>query len=194
MIRLAFGALGLWLFTATALFAAPLDEMAKQETQQAAAPDRTETDKSIEAIDTARASVVEALSKSPLGFRRILFVSEVPEGFAAYQPRPNNIFAPDESLIVYTEPIGVAWTKNGDEFSSKLVVDFDIRSPDGKVLAGQKGFGEFALSAREEPLDFMTHIKLDVTGAPEGSYILGLTIHDTNSGKSMSTDLPFEIK
>jgi hypothetical protein len=171
--------LGLWLGGACAAFAAPAD---------------TGTNPSIETINTARAAVVEALSKAPLGFRRILFVSAIPEGFAAYQPRANNIFAADEPLIVYTEPIGVAWTKNGDEFSSKLVVDFDIRSPDGQVLAGQKGFGEFALSAREEPLDFMTHIKLDVTGAPAGSYILGLTIHDTNSGKSTTTDLPFEIK
>jgi hypothetical protein len=40
----------------------------------------------------------------------------------------------------------------------------------------------------------MSHIKLDVTGAPEGSYILGITIHDTYSGKSATTDLPFEIK
>jgi hypothetical protein len=179
MVRLGSCVLGLWLFTAYAAFAAPVD---------------TGTDPSIEAINTARAAVVEALSKAPLGFRRILFVSAIPEGFAAYQPRANNIFAADEPLIVYTEPIGVVWTKNGDEFSSKLVVDFDIRSPDGQVLAGQKGFGEFALSAREEPLDYMTHIKLDVTGAPAGSYILGLTIHDTNSGKSTTTDLPFEIK
>ena len=193
MVRLASGVLGLWLLATSALFAAPPDEAAKQE-PQAAAPDRTEIDKSIEAINTARAAVVEALSRAPLGFRRILFVSEIPEGFAAYQPRANNIFAPDEPLIVYSEPIGVAWTKDGDEFASKLVVDFDIRSPDGKVLAGQRGFGEFALSAREEPLDFMTHIKLDVTGATAGPYILGLTIHDTKSGKSTSTDLPFEIK
>ena len=179
MVRLASCVLGLWLCAAGAAFAAPAD---------------TVTNPSIETINTARAAVVEALNKAPLGFRRILFVSAIPEGFAAYQPRANNIFAADEPLIVYTEPIGVAWTKNGDEFSSKLVVDFDIRSPDGQVLAGQKGFGEFALSAREEPLDFMTHIKLDVTGAPAGSYILGLTIHDTNSGKSTTTDLPFEIK
>jgi hypothetical protein len=179
MVRLASCVLGLWLCGACAAFAAPAD---------------TVTNPSIETINTARAAVVEALSKAPLGFRRILFVSAIPEGFAAYQPRANNIFAADEPLIVYTEPIGVAWTKNGDEFSSKLVVDFDIRSPDGQVLAGQKGFGEFALSAREELLDFMTHIKLDVTGAPAGSYILGLTIHDTNSGKSTTTDLPFEIK
>ena len=100
----------------------------------------------------------------------------------------------DEPIIVYTEPIGVAWKKEGDEYSSKLVVDFEIRSPDGQVLAGQRGFGEFELDAREPPLDYMSHIKLDVTGAPEGSYILGITIHDTNSGKSATTDLPFEIK
>ena len=194
MVRLAFGVLGLWLFATTALFAAPLDDAATQEEQQAGPPHQTDKDKSIEAINTARAAVVEALSRAPLGFRRILFVSDIPGGFAAYQPRANNIFAPDEPLIVYTEPIGVAWTKDGDKFSSKLVVDFDIRSPDGRVLAGQKGFGEFALSAREEPLDFMTHIKLDVTGAPAGPYILGLTIHDTNSNKSTTADLPFEIR
>ena len=40
----------------------------------------------------------------------------------------------------------------------------------------------------------MTHVKLDVTGAPAGAYILGLTMHDTNSGKSTTSDLPFEIK
>jgi len=193
MVRLATWVMGLWLLTACAAFAAPLDEAATQEEQQAAAPDQTDKDKSIEAINTARAAVVEALSRAPLGFRRILFVSAIPEGFAAYQPRATNIFAPDEPLVVYTEPIGVAWTKDGDEFSSKLVVDFEIRLPDGKVIAGQRGFGEFALSAREAPLDFMTHIKLDVTGAPAGSYILGLTIHDTKSGKSTVTDLPFEI-
>jgi hypothetical protein len=183
MVRLASCISGLWLLAASALFAAPVDASAQ-----------TGTDKSVEDIDKARAAVAEALSRAPLGFRRVLFVSEIPEGFAAYQPRANNVFTPDEPLIVYTEPIGVEWRKDGDEFSSKLVVDFEIRSPDGKVLAGQKGFGEFALSAREPPLDFMTHVKLDVTGAAAGSYILGLTIHDTNSGKSTSTDLPFEIK
>jgi hypothetical protein len=183
MVRLSSRILGLWLLAAFALFAAPPHAAAQAG-----------SDKAIEDIDKARAAVVEALSRAPLGFRRILFVSEVPDGFAAYKPRADNVFTADEPLIVYTEPIGVVWQKDGDEFSSKLVVDFEIRSPDGKVLAGQKGFGEFALSAREPPLDFMTHIKLDVTGASAGSYILGLTVHDTKSGKSATADLPFEIK
>jgi len=186
MVRLASCILGLWLLGASTLLAA--------EAEQPAAPTQADMDKAIEAIDTARGSAVEALAKAPLGFRRILFVSEIPEGFAAYKARADNVFRADEPLIVYTEPIGVAWAKDGDEFATKLVVDFEIRQPDGQVLAGQKSFGEFALSAREPPLDFMTHIKIDVTGAPPGSYILGLTLHDTKSGKSRSTDLPFEIK
>ncbi|HET9273251.1 MAG TPA: hypothetical protein VFO09_03185 [Methyloceanibacter sp.] len=179
-MRLPFRALGVWVCTASAVFAVQ--------------PNQAELDRAIEAIDSARTAVTEALNKAPLGFRRILFVKDIPEGFAAYQPRADNTFRTDEPIIVYTEPIGVAWKKEGDEYSSKLVVDFEIRSPDGQVLAGQRGFGEFELDAREPPLDYMSHIKLDVTGAPEGSYILGITIHDTNSGKSATTDLPFEIK
>jgi hypothetical protein len=194
MVRVVFGALGLWLMMLAAVKAAPADETSSQGGQPAAVSDQAATDKAIEAINAARTATADALANAPLGFRRILFVSEIPEGFAAYQPRANNVFAADEPLIVYTEPIGVTWTKNGDELSTKLVVDFEIRLPDGKVIAGQRGFGEFALSAREPPLDFMTHIKLDVTGAPSGAYILGLTMHDTNSGKSIATDLPFEIK
>lgn len=179
MVRLTIWLLGLWLCAAGSAFAAPAGENG---------------DESLQAIETARAAVSEALNKAPLGFRRILFVSAVPEGFAAYKPRDNTSFKQGEPLIIYTEPIGVAWKQNGDEFSSKLTVDFEIRTPDGKVLAGQKGFGEFALEAREPPLDYMSHIKLDVSGAPAGSYILGLTIHDANSGKSSTKDLPFEIK
>jgi hypothetical protein len=193
MIRLAFCALGLWLMALSAAPGAPSDA-ANKEAQSVAAAGQAATDKAIETINAARALTAEALSTAPLGFRRILFVRQVPEGFAAYEPRDNNVFTADEPLIVYTEPIGVDWTKDGDEFSTKLSVDFEIRSPDGKVLAGQRGFGEFALSAREPPLDFMTHVKLDVTGAPAGHYILGLTMHDTKSGKSTTVDLPFEVK
>jgi hypothetical protein len=178
MVRLTIWLLGVWLLAAGSALSAPGES----------------SDESLKAIDTARAAVSEALSKAPLGFRRILFVSAVPEGFANYKPRGDTSFAPNEPLIIYTEPIGVTWKQNGEEVSSKLVVDFEIRSPDGKVLAGQKAFGEFALEAREPPLDYMSQIKLNVSGLPAGSYILGLTMRDANSDKISTKDLPFEIK
>jgi hypothetical protein len=151
-------------------------------------------DASIAAIDSARAATIEALKGAPLGFRRILFVTEAPDGFAIYDPRPNNVFKPGEPLIIYTEPVGIAWQQDGDKVSSKLVVDFEVRSPDGQVLGGQKAFGEFALTAREPPIDYMAHVTINLTGAPAGAYVLGLTVHDANSGKTASADLPFEIK
>jgi hypothetical protein len=151
-------------------------------------------DPSIAAIDNARAATIAALKAAPLGFRRVLFVADAPGGFAIYDPRSNNVFKPGEPLIVYTEPVGITWQQNGDKVSSKLVVDFEVRSPDGQVLGGQKSFGEFALTAREPPIDYMAHVTINLTGASAGAYILGLTMHDTNSGKTTSADLPFEIK
>src|SRR6185437_4316817 len=73
-------------------------------------------DPSIAAIDNARAATIAALKNAPLGFRRILFVTEAPGGFAIYDPRPNNVFKPGEPLIVYTEPIGIAWNRTAIRF------------------------------------------------------------------------------
>ena len=178
MVRPTVLALGLWLIASSAVLAA----------EQAGA------DPSIAAIESARAATIAALKAAPLGFRRVLFVADAPGGFGAYEPRPDNVFKPGEPLVVYTEPIGIAWKQEGNVFSSKLVVDFELRSPDGKVLGGQKGFGEFAFTAREPAIDYMAHVTINLTGAPAGAYILGLTVRDTNSGKSATTDLPFEIK
>jgi hypothetical protein len=177
MVRSLRLALGILLFASSTAVAGP------------ASPDP-----SMAAIDSARTAAVEALKGAPLGFRRILFVADTPGGFAIYDPRPDNVFKPGEPLIVYTEPVGIAWQQDGDKISSKLVVDFELRSPDGQVLGGQKGFGEFTFTAREQPIDYMAHVTINLTGAPAGAYILGLTVRDANSGKAASADLPFEIK
>jgi hypothetical protein len=59
------------------------------------------------------------------------------------------VFAAGEPLIVYTEPIGVTWKQADGPYSSKLMVDFEIKTPDGKTITGQKDFGQFTLAARE---------------------------------------------
>ena len=173
--------------------AAARDDAPKQE-ERAASPSQAETDKAVEAINAARAAVVEALNKAPLGFRRILFVKDVPEGFAAYKPRADNVFAADEPLIVYTEPIGVAWKKDGDEFSSKLVVDFEIR------LARRQSARRPARLRRIRVAGARAAARLyEPHQARRDRRARGL-LHSRpdhprhNSGKSTSTDLPFEIK
>src|SRR6187431_2240912 len=157
MVRSIYLALGLLLVSSAGLAepASPDPSIAAIDNARAA---------TIAAIDNARAATIAALKNAPLGFRRILFVTEAPGGFGIYDPRPNNVFKPGEPLIVYTEPIGIAWQQNGDKVSSKLVVDFEVRSPDGQVLGGQKAFGDFSLAAREEPIDYMAHVTINLTG------------------------------
>jgi hypothetical protein len=97
-------------------------------------------------------------------------------------------------MIVYTEPIGVTWKQTDGTYSSKLTIDFEIKTPDGKTITGQKDFGQFAFAAREPSIDYMAQLKINLSGAPQGSYVLGLTVRDTNSDKTATAQLPFEIK
>ena len=70
MVRLTVWVLGLWLCAAGSAFAQSLGES---------------SDASLQAIETARTAVSEALSKAPLGFRRILFVTRGPRGVRRLQ-------------------------------------------------------------------------------------------------------------
>ena len=78
-----------------------------------------------------------------------MFVAGHPDGFGQYVERPNNAFKKGEKLVTYAEPVGYGWKDIGNglyEFGFK--VDFLLKTPDGKVLAGQEDFAE---SVAEEP-------------------------------------------
>jgi hypothetical protein len=194
MIRLFGATLAIGLMLNAAAVAGPIDDVVEQAKALAGTHGQQQTSPAVAAIDTSRAATIQALSDAPLGFRRILFVTAEPEGFAIYDPRKSNVFLPGEPLIVYTEPIGVTWKQADGTYSSKLMIDFEIKTPDGKTITGQKDFGQFTLAAKEPAIDYMTQMKFNLNGAPQGSYILDLTVRDTNSDKTATAQLPFEIK
>lgn len=194
MIRLFSATLAIGLMLSPTAHAGPIDDVVEQAKALAATHGQQQTSPAVAAIDTARAATTKALSDAPLGFRRILFVAAEPEGFAIYDPRNSNVFAAGEPLIVYTEPIGVTWKQADGTYSSKLMVDFEIKTPDGKTITGQNDFGQFTLAAKEPYIDYMTQMKFNLNGAPQGSYILDLTVRDANSDKTATAQLPFEIK
>jgi len=156
---------------------------------------KLQSGQNVEAIESLRQALRLAHDQSPLAFRKAVFVSEAPSGFGIYKERASSLFTPGEPLIAYVEPIGVGWAKqDSGDFHSLLTVDFDIRNPAGDILAGKKDFGRFEFVSREENTEIMTHLTLNLTGAPPGKYVLGVVYHDTTTGKSANADLPFEIK
>src|SRR5438105_1187781 len=96
---------------------------------------------SMEEFNKREAALLEAWEKMPLGVRRALFENQRAEGFGQYEERSSNVFKPGEKLIAYVEPVGYGFKEVGPgSFEFGFNVDFLIKSPDGKMLAGQENF------------------------------------------------------
>jgi hypothetical protein len=150
---------------------------------------------SVAAIETLRHAVALADARSALSFRKAIFVAQAGGGYGIYNQRLDNMFKSGEPLIAYVEPIGVGWAAlDGGVFRSALTADFEIRSPEGRILAGKRDFGHFEFFSHEQNKEIRTDVTVTLTDAPAGKYVLGMTYHDTVTGKTANFDLPFEIK
>ena len=149
----------------------------------------------VPAIENLRQALRLAHDQGGLAFRKAVFVTEAPQGFGLYKERASNVFNQGEPLIAYIEPVGIGWAKqDGGNFHSLLTVDFEIRSPTKEILTGKRDFGQFEFLSHEQNTEVMTHLTLNLTGAPAGKYVLGVVYHDKTTGKSAGADLPFEIR
>ena len=98
---------------------------------------------SLQDVERAQAALIAAWEKSPLTMRRALFVAKKAQGFGQYEERSSNVFKAGEPLIAYAEPVGYGWKDVGNGvFEFGFAVDFLIKSPDGKILAGQQDFAK----------------------------------------------------
>ncbi len=149
---------------------------------------------SLQDIERREAAVIEAWEKAPLSIRRAAFVSDRPKGFGQYEKRANDVFKPGEKLVVYAEPVGYGWNEVGTgTYEFGFSVDFLIKSPDGKVLAGQQDFAKLAEQSHTRNREFMLTLTLNVTGAPPGDYVVEYKLRDITGKKTTSFELPFKI-
>lgn len=146
------------------------------------------------AIALLREAVEQAWKEAPISVQKALFVSAPADGFGIYNARADNVFPTGEALVVYLEPVGFDWKQQDGLFMSLLTVDFDLASPDGKVLAGQKGFGKFDFKSHVANTEYMANLTLNISGAPAADYLLVLTVNDELGGGSTKVSLPFSIK
>jgi len=149
----------------------------------------------IEAVETLRRAINVLAAGGPLALRRVQFIAAPPKGFGINQPRANAVFPQGEPLIIYAEPVGMGWAAGaGGINNARMVADFEIRNPDGRVLGGQQEFGRFEFASHDQNQEIMTHLTIRLTGAPPGRYVFAATYRDLVNGKSATLELPFEIK
>lgn len=150
--------------------------------------------KGVDAIALMREALYEVWKEAPLAIPTATYVTAPADGYGIYTARQNNAFAAGEPLLIYLEPVGFDWIPKDGLYVSLLTVDFDLTSPDGNVLAGQKGFGRFEFKSHEQNTEYMANLTLNVSGAPAGDYVLVLTVNDENGGGLAKVDMPFSIK
>lgn len=132
-------------------------------------------------------------AKAPLSFRRTLFTAAEPVGYGIYDIKEGNTFKRSEPLIIYAEPMGYGYAKDGSIYVIDLALDFLIVGADGAVVAEQKGFGNLTLRTRFPNKEFMAKVTYDFSGLPAGDYQVTTTAHDKPTGKSAAFTLPFKL-
>jgi hypothetical protein len=150
--------------------------------------------KYVEAMAAMDDAATALWDKSPLVFRRALWLAEPPDGFGAFNPRENNVFASGAPMIAYAEPVGFGWRRAGDVWRLDMSVDVVVKSPDGKVLFERADFQKFQFGSRVRNREFMTRLTYTFTGIPNGDYILDTTLRDNVSSKRGTFSLPFTVR
>lgn len=153
------------------------------------------TGKLDEAYEMLRAETANLASTMPFAIKRAMFVAEKPIAYGSYKGAASNTFPVGSTLITYTEPVGLKWTRDADgAMTTRFTVDFELRNPAGELLAGQKAFGNFVLSSREALQEIYTPLTLDVSQVPKGDYVIRYIFTDVNAKATASVDQPFTLK
>lgn len=148
----------------------------------------------IGAASALRKALVVVYNHSKLQINKAVLVSRKPDGFGMIQRRESNVFKPNETIIIYVEPVGYHFAKKGDLYNFGVTADFVVTDAKGNVLGGKRGFGSWEITTRERPLfDFFMTLTYNFTGIRPGKYVLLTTLNDKHGGGSTTIKTPFVI-
>ena len=146
-----------------------------------------------EALQTLDAGREMVWKQSPLTFSKTLFVASDPSGYGIYDVRDNAVFKADELLVIYTEPQGFAYGRDGAINVMNIKLDFEIKNKAGESLAKRENFAAWTLRSRVPNREFMGKLTYNFTGLTPGDYEVTTTARDQNSDKSGSFAMAFTI-
>ncbi|RTZ90255.1 MAG: hypothetical protein DSY91_06645 [Deltaproteobacteria bacterium] len=146
------------------------------------------------AADALRQALVVVYNKSKLKVNRAVLVKGKPAGFGMIQPKGNDKFKANETIIIYVEPVGYHFAKKGNAYNFGVSADFSVTDTSGNILGGKKGFGNWEYTTQGRPLfDFFMTLTYNFTGIKPGKYFVLTTLNDKHGGGSVTIKTPIEI-
>ncbi len=182
------------LIISTLLGLTPLPVYAGQVVDAAQAAEKLASegkfDDALAKINAARDSIWD---DSPLVIHNATTVSADPAGYGIYDIRPNNEFKANEKIIIYTEPTGFAYGRDGDFYVVDLALDFEVKDSTGASLAKQADFSKWTIRSRVPNKEFMGKLDYSFNGIKPGDYEVITTVRDKNADSSAEFSTKFKI-
>lgn len=153
--------------------------------------------KYVEALETLDQAATSLWNKSPLSFRKVLWVADPPMGFGVYNPRKTNVYKAGDKMIVYCEPIGIdsKWVGGMDgAWQYEFALDLTVKTKDGRQVYSQANIGKHEGVSRVRTRQLMCRVDITLTNIPDGEYTVEVTLRDSASGKHGMFSLPFVIE
>lgn len=147
-----------------------------------------------QAMTEARALYLDLAARAGLAIAEALLTVAPATGYGVYEPRRDNVFAPDEPMHVYVELTGARITERPGGVNEMLFeVDFAVLDTQGTQLTDVISMGEVRLLSRARGVDLFLELTYNLTSAPAGDYVLWTEITDAASGQNVTFDLPVAI-
>jgi len=145
-----------------------------------------------EALDALSQAMDAICTASPLAFGKVVVVDSS-GGYGVYSERADKTFKPDEKMMVYVEPICFGYGGSGTSTTIGFTADLAIENTTGQVLGEAKDV--FSLSTPSMPgkREFSMTLSFGVPYLRPGDYKAIFTVHDQNSDKSGTFEVPFAI-
>jgi hypothetical protein len=135
----------------------------------------------------------QAWTASGLAFARAIFTTGAATGYGQYEPRDSSVFSVEDTLSVYAEPVGYAFSETGDGFAYKLTASYRLLTLSGQVLAEQGDFATFSGSGWTKQRELSATLAYQFSGLPAGSYELETLFTDEVGGTRSGFTLPFTV-
>jgi hypothetical protein len=146
--------------------------------------------KTIDALGALDEATDAIWASGPLAFRKVAIVDSA-AGFGNYEEKTDPTFRPDEKMTVYVEPVGFGYG-SGDSVIS-FTADLALENATGQILGESNDVFSIATAGAPGSREFHMALTFEVPFLRPGDYKAVFTVHDKNSDKSGSFEVPFKI-
>ena len=146
----------------------------------------------VQALDALDAAVDAIWTAGPLAFRNVVVVSSS-AGHGVYQERSDTTFKPDEKMMIYVEPVGYGYGMLGGATRIGFKADLAIENTTGQVLGEAKDVFSLSTPSTPKKREFSMTLSFGVPFLRPGEYKAVFAVHDQNSAKTGTFEVPFTI-